>query len=190
MKHQRSLYAKQNLCESSAASDPIRSCCTPRSSFSCLSSPQPMQSICVCLYGRGCALTVLCRTTLEQNPLQDLPAGPVGHSDCSPVGQPSRSLGMTALCALGCLSCSRAHGTGCFYPSLPYRVNIRWRGHGKGLSWESSDATRHGWQIYRQLQITVNAGYRKKAQHNHHELGQPLLGTGTAGVMGWGISSP
>lgn len=85
-----------------------------------------------------------------QNPLQDLPAWPVGHPSCSPVSQPTCSLGMAVLCALGCLACSRMQGTACSYPSLPHRVNA---------SWESSDATRQGWQIYRQPQITVNAGY-------------------------------
>lgn len=167
MKHQRSLYAKQNLCESSTASDPTRSCCTPRSSSLCLSSPQLMQSICICLGGHGCALSVLCRTMLEQNPLQALPAWPVGHPSCSPASQPSWSLGMAALCALGCLTAlvqrqQLSQGSLkiiAVYPSLPYRVNIRQRGHSKGLSWESSDATRHGWQIYRQPQITVKAGY-------------------------------
>lgn len=159
MKHQRSLYAKQNLCESSAASDPTRTCCTPRSSSLGLPSPQPMQSICICLGGRGCALTVLRRTMLEQNPLQDSPAWPVGHPSCSPAGQPSRFPGLAALCALGRLACSSTHGTACFYPSFPSRVNIRRRGHGKRLSWESSDGTRHGWRISRQPQITVNASY-------------------------------
>lgn len=98
MKHQRSLYAKQKLCESSTASEPTSSCCTPHSSFLCLSSPQLMKSICMCLGGHGCALTVLCWTMLEQNPLRDLPAWPVGHPSCSPR--------MAALCALPATKCT------------------------------------------------------------------------------------
>lgn len=170
MKHQRSLYAKQNLCESSAASDPTRSCCTPRSSL-CLSALQPMQSICICLGGRSWPLTVLCRMMLEQNPLQGLPAWPVSRPGCSAVDQPGCSTGMAALCALGCPAWSRVHSTACFYPSLPYKVSIRQRCHGKGLSWESSGGTRHEWHIYSQSQITVNAGYWK-GHHDHHELGR------------------
>lgn len=35
----------------------------------------------------------------------------------------------------------------------------------------------------------MNASYRK-GRHDHHELGRPLLGTGTAGAMGWAIFFP
>lgn len=48
--------------------------------------PQLMQSICICLGGRGCALTLLCWRTPEQNPFQDV------HGQWAPqllpVGQP------------------------------------------------------------------------------------------------------
>lgn len=87
-----------------------------------------MKSICMCLGGHGCALTVLCWTMLEQNPLRDLPARPVGHPSCSPR--------MAALCAL--LQQSARHSLLLSQP--PLQVNVRWRGHGKGLSWESHQA--------------------------------------------------
>lgn len=136
MKHQRSLYAKQKLCESSAASEPTSSCCTPHSSFLCLSSPQLMKSICMCLGGHGCALTVLCWTMLEQNPLRDLPAWPVGHPSCSPVGQAAAPQGW--LLSVPCLQQSARHSLLLSQP--PLQVHVRWRGHGKGLSWESHQA--------------------------------------------------
>lgn len=136
------------MCESSAASDPARSCCTPRSSSSCLFPPADAVNLHLSGWPWLCPYSAL---------LEDTRAKPL--SGCAwPVGPPAAPRGPAP----------RIHRDGCtlspgmpglqhsahsgFVPASLYR--IRQRGHGMGISWKSSDGTRHRWQIYRQAQIT------------------------------------
>lgn len=89
--------------------------------------------------------------TPEQNPLQDLPAWPVA-TPAAPLGasldDPQGWLLSEPWEALPAAECTAQSG---FVLASPSRVSIRQPGHGTGISWKSSDSTRHRWQIYRQL---------------------------------------
>ncbi|KAI1240733.1 hypothetical protein IHE44_0009173 [Lamprotornis superbus] len=116
------------------------------------------------LPGRGCALTLLCWMTPEQNPLQDLPAWPVATTAAPLWASLADPQGWEPWDALPTAECTTQFG---LVPASLYRVSVRQRGHGTGISWKSSDGTR---QIHRQTQITVNAG-----QHSHPSWGSLSL---------------